>query len=132
MKAFSKLISYQISAFVTTVTNDVFTNLQIPNSQLTSSSWNKYVYQMHEGANVNGSTCTALCAFEFDNGYDSNCHFSVYDSNVCYLGSLREETNISSTLVTADLDLKTCKCPVMKGSLSHLISHLMYFRCCVN
>ena len=110
-------MSYQISAFVTTVTNDVFTNLQIPNSQLTSSSWNKYVYQMHEGANVNGSTCTALCAFEFDNGYDSNCHFSVYDSNVCYLGSLREETNISSTLVTADLDLKTCKLSSYEGIL---------------
>ena len=110
MKAFSKLISYQISAFVTTVTNDVFTNLQIPNSQLTSSSWNKYVYQMHEAANVNHSTCTAMCAFEFDNGYESNCHFTVYDSNICYLGSLREETSILPTPVIADLDLKTCKC----------------------
>ena len=103
-------MSYQISAFVTTVTNDVFTNLQIPNSQLTSSSWNKYVYQMHEAANVNHSTCTAMCAFEFDNGYESNCHFTVYDSNICYLGSLREETSILPTPVIADLDLKTCKC----------------------
>ena len=115
-KVFSQLISNQISAFVTTVTNDEFTSLQIPDSQLTSSSWNKYVYQVHEGTNVNGSTCTALCAFEFDRGYDSNCHFSVYDSNICYLGSLREETNTLATKVTADLDLKTCKCLKLRCS----------------
>ena len=106
--------SYQISAFVTTVTNDVFTNLQIPSSQLQASSWHKYVYQIHYGANVDRSTCTAMCAFEFDSGYDSNCHFSVYDSTVCYLGSLRAETAILSTQIIADIDLKTCKCQTLK------------------
>ena len=100
-----------LSGFVTSVTNGIFTNLQIPNSDLMSSSWNMYVYRAYEGAHVNQSTCTAMCAIDYPNQDGANCQFTQYDSNICYLGTLKGEMNVLAATNSADLHLKTCKYP---------------------
>ena len=91
--------------------NGIFTNLQIPNSDLMSSSWNMYVYRAYEGAHVNQSTCTAMCAIDYPNQDGANCQFTQYDSNICYLGTLKGEMNVLAATNSADLHLKTCKYP---------------------
>ena len=100
-----------LSGFVTSVTNGIFTNLQIPNSDLMSSSWNMYVYRAYEGAHVNQSTCTAMYAIDYPNQDGANCQFTQYDSNTCYLGTLKGEMNVLAATNSADLHLKTCKYP---------------------
>ena len=73
----SKSFLDQISAFVTTVTDDLFTNVEIPSGDLTSSSWNKFVYRVYEGSGITSKTCTAMCAFDHDSidaTYNYGCH----------------------------------------------------------
>ena len=54
-----------------------------------------------------------MCAYDWEKASDSNkCHFTVYDSNTCYLGTLMAgETNLLSTVpvTTAHLYLKDGK-----------------------
>ena len=67
----------QIPAFVTTVTDGLFTNVEIPSGDLTSSSWNKFVYRVYEGSGVTQEACTAMCAFDYDSidrTYDYGCY----------------------------------------------------------
>ena len=52
-----------------------------------------------------------MCAFDRKRADGNACHFTVYDSNSCYLGSLSGETALLSTapVTTADLQLKDGK-----------------------
>ena len=90
------------------MTDGIWTTLKIPNSELTSSLWNKYVYRVYEGTHVDQSTCTAMCAFDHPNVAGHNCHFTVLNSNTCYLGTLDVETSVLANPVAGvDLLLKT-------------------------
>ena len=67
---------------MTTVIDNLFTNVQIPSGDLTSSSWNRFVYRVYEGSSITETTCTAMCAFDHDNidgTYDYGCHSGSYD-----------------------------------------------------
>ena len=52
-----------------------------------------------------------MCAFDRERDDGSGCHFTVYDSNSCYLGSLSGETALlnASPVTSADLQLKDGK-----------------------
>ena len=68
-----------------------------------------YVYRAYEGTHVNQSSCTAMCAIDYPNKDGTNCQFTQFDSNICYLGTLKGEMNVLATTNSADLHLKTCK-----------------------
>ena len=95
-------------AFATSKTTEVFETKVIPSNDLAGSSWNKYVYRTYSGFDVDQDVCTALCAYDFPNSDDLNCHFTVHESNKCYLGSLDTTTDIVQGVVAEDLHLKTC------------------------
>ena len=102
-----------ISGFVTAKTTDEFTNFEIAASELTTNSWNKFVYRVYEGTNVDSDTCTAMCVFDFDNvdgTYDYGCHFMVMDDSgtKCYLGSIGYESNLISSITANNLNFKQC------------------------
>ena len=91
--------------FATTLTG-VFTTEVIPKTDIEDSHWNKYVYRIFDScyADVcNENRCTAMCAFDYPNAAGSKCHFTVFHSNICYLGTLGEEANLLANSVTADL-----------------------------
>lgn len=94
--------------FATTTTSGVFVTEVIPSNDLGGSSWNKYVYRTYTGLDVDQDVCTTLCAYDFPNSNGSNCHFTVLDSNKCYLGSFDYTTDLLASPVTKDLYLKTC------------------------
>ena len=67
------------------------------------------VSRIYNGSHVDQDLCTAMCAFDFPNAAGSKCGFVVLVSDVCYLGSLNNETEVLATPVdAADLQLKTC------------------------
>ena len=76
MASFMCLYSFkQISAFVTSVTNDLFTTVDVPSHDLahtTASSWNKFVYRIYSGSGVTDTSCTAMCAFDHDREVQRN------------------------------------------------------------
>ena len=72
------------------------------------------MYRIYNGSHVDQDLCTAMCAFDFPNAAGSKCGFVVLvgseGSEVCYLGSLNNETNVlAAPVADADLQLKTCK-----------------------
>ena len=95
-------------AFATTTTSGVFETQIIPSNDLGGSSWNKYVYRTYTGTDVDQDVCTALCAYDVPNSDDSKCHFTVHDSNKCYLGSFDNTKDLLASPVAEDLHLKTC------------------------
>ena len=67
------------------------------------------MYRIYNGSHVDQDLCTAMCAFDFPNAAGSKCGFVVLVSDVCYLGSLNNETDVLAAPVAgADLQLKTC------------------------
>ena len=83
--------------------------MTIPNTELTDSSWNKYVYRIYSGTNVDFDRCTTMCVFDYPNVDGSNCHFLLFESNICYLGSLAEERYLLANTMSTTLYLKTGK-----------------------
>ena len=55
--------------------------------------------------------CTTMCAFDREKSDGTGCHFTIYDSNSCYLGTLSEETDLFSNapVTIAVLHLKDGK-----------------------
>ena len=92
------------------MTDGIWTTLIIPNSELTSSLWNKYVYRVYEGSHVDQSTCTAMCAFDYDDVdggiYSYGCHFTVFDGTKCYLGSIGYEGDLIASITGNELHFK--------------------------
>ena len=116
----SKSFPWSISGFVTAKTSDEFTNYEIAASELTASEWNKFVYRVYEGTNVDQDTCTAMCVFDFDNvdgTYDYGCHFTVFDGTKCYLGSMGYESNLVSSITANNLNFMQCKIMFMQNRL---------------
>ena len=101
-----KHLQFFFSAFAQT-TDGVFTTTIVPNSELTDSSWNRYVYRVYSGSNVDFDRCTTMCAFDYPNVDGSNCHFISFESNICYLGSLAGENNLLANTMPTTLHLKT-------------------------
>ena len=67
------------------------------------------MYRIYNGSHVDQDLCTAMCAFDFPNAAGSKCGFVVLVSDVCYLGSLNNETDVlAAPVAAADLQLKTC------------------------
>ena len=81
----------------------------IPIVDLTDSSWNKYVYRIYHGSNVDEDRCNVMCAFDYPNADGSNCQFTVFDNSICYLGSLARETDLLANPTSTVLRLKTGK-----------------------
>ena len=80
----------------------------IPSADLADSRWNEYVYRSYNEANMDQDICTAMCAFDHPNVAGHNCHFTVLNSNMCYLGTLDVETSVLANPVAGvDLLLKT-------------------------
>ena len=52
-----------------------------------------------------------MCAFDRKRDDGTACHFTVYESNSCYLGSLTGESSLltSAPTTSADLQLKDGK-----------------------
>ena len=116
----SKSFPWSISGFVTAKTTDEFTNYEIAASELTTSEWNKFVYRVYEGTNVDQDTCTTMCVFDFDNvdgTYDYGCHFTVLDGTKCYLGSMGYESNRVSSITANNLNFMQCKIMFMQNRL---------------
>ena len=88
-------------------TSGVFTTEELPSSDMAGSSWNKYVYRVYSGSNVDQDRCTAMCAFDQPKVDGSNCHFTVVEGNICYLGTLGVETNLLANTTSSALRLKT-------------------------
>ena len=61
-----------------------------------------------------------MCAFDREKSDGTKCHFTVYDSNSCYLGTLSEETGLLTNVpvTMAVLHLKDGK-----KNFSSLVSH---------
>jgi hypothetical protein len=101
------------SAFV--ITTGEFTTMVIPSGDLDGSNWNKYVYRVYSGAEVNEMTCAAMCVFDYHNDQayspypDVRCQFTVLDSTTCYLGTLQEERSLLANPLIKDMNLKTSK-----------------------
>ena len=129
------LLSLLFHLDFTTTTTDVFTTEVIPSSDLSGSSWNRYVYRVYNGSHVDQDRCTAMCAFDFPNAAGSKCGFVVLDSDVCYLGSLNDETDVLATpVVGVDLQLKTCKMYYIACKLRAALGEarfLFRWRCCL-
>ena len=89
--------------------------MTIPNTELADSSWNKYVYRIYSGTNVDFDRCTTMCAFDYPNVDGSNCHFLSFESNICYLGSLAEERDLLANTMSTTLYLKTGKKMSIRG-----------------
>ena len=100
---------YNFSSAFAQTTDGVFTTTIVPNSELTDSSWNRYVYRVYSGSNVDFDRCTTMCAFDYPNVDGSNCHFISFESNICYLGSLAGENNLLANTMPTTLHLKTGK-----------------------
>ena len=112
-----------ISGFVTDKTTDEFTNYEIAASELTTSSWNKFVYRVYEGTNVDQDTCTTMCVFDYDNidvTYDYGCHFTVFDSSKCYLGSMGYESNLVLSITANNLNFKQCMVIIIMMQIRYL------------
>lgn len=107
------LTVWSVSGFVTAKTTDEFTNWEIAASELTSSSWNKFVYRVYEGANVDQDTCTAMCVFDSDRisaTLSYGCHFTVFDGSKCYLGSIDWfDRSLVPSITANNLNFKHCK-----------------------
>ena len=69
MTRFSILKTPWFLDFVTTNTGGIFEEFIIPEADLVSSMWNKYVYRVYSSAegDSNNHTCKAMCAFDSDN-----------------------------------------------------------------
>jgi hypothetical protein len=82
---------------------------------LDGSNWNKYVYRVYNGAEVNEMTCAAMCVFDYYNNQAYSpypyirCQFTVLDSTTCYLGTLQEERSLLTNPVLKDMNLKNSK-----------------------
>ena len=50
-----------------------------------------------------------MCVFDYPNVDGSNCHFLLFESNICYLGSLAEERYLLANTMSTTLYLKTGK-----------------------
>jgi hypothetical protein len=87
--------------------------MPILSADLDGSNWNKYVYRVYSGADVNETTCAAMCVFDNYNNQaytpDLRCQFTVLDSTTCYLGTLQEERSLLANTVVIDMNLKTCE-----------------------
>ena len=103
-----------------TTTSGVFASKVIPHGDLVGSSWNRYVYRLYQGANVDQNRCTTMCVFDHPNSGGSKCHFTAYQSNICYLGTLAGETNLLDNQISTDLYLKIGRC-------METISKFIYF-----
>ena len=107
------------SAGFSTTTSGVFASQVIPHGDIVGSSWNRYVYRLYQGSNVDQNRCTTMCAFDHPNSDGSKCHFIAYESNICYLGNLTGETNLLNNPILTDLHLKIGRC-------TETISELLY------
>ena len=95
------------------MTDGIWTTLIIPNSELVSSHWNKYVYRVYEGPHVDQNTCTAMCAFDYKDAassYSYGCHFTVFDGTRCYLGSIGYEGDLVASITGDELHFKRGEC----------------------
>ena len=88
-------------------TSGVFITEELPSSDMAGSSWNKYVYRVYSGSNVDQDRCTAMCAFDQPKVDGSSCHFTVVEGSTCYLGTLGVETNLLANPTSTSLRLKT-------------------------
>ena len=67
------------------------------------------MYRIYSGSNSDEDRCTAMCAFDYPNAEGSNCHFTVFDNGICYLGSLAGEKDLLAYPTSTELHLKTGK-----------------------
>ena len=105
LNCISKYNCYE--AFAATTTDDFATEV-IPSGDLSLSYWNKYVYRVYSGSNVDQDRCTAMCVFDHpETTLNISCHFTAYASNVCYLGNFIAERTLLTDKVVADLHIKT-------------------------
>ena len=51
-----------------------------------------------------------MCAFDHPNSDGAKCHFTAYQSNVCYLGTLDGEKNELNNPISTELYLKISRC----------------------
>ena len=94
-------------AFAATTTDDFATEV-IPSGDLSLSYWNKYVYRVYSGSNVDQDRCTAMCVFDHpETTLNISCHFTAYAAKVCYLGNFMAERTLLADKVVADLHIKT-------------------------
>jgi hypothetical protein len=95
---------------MTTKTTHMFDTILIPNSEIETSGWNKYVYRVYTPAILNDTVCAAMCVFDAynDKAYSpyKRCFFWVADSTNCYLGRLEEETSLLASPVIGDMSIK--------------------------
>ena len=105
LNSICKYVYYE--AFASTTTDDFATEV-IPSSDLSLSYWNKYVYRVYSGSNVDQDRCTAMCVFDHpETTLNISCHFTAYAANVCYLGNFMAERTLLADKVVADLHIKT-------------------------
>ena len=100
------MTAFLYSEFAATTSGD-FTTEIIPISDLSLSSWYKYVYRIYSGSNADQDRCTAMCVFDHPNSDNASCHFTAFVSDVCYLGNFGEEKSLLIERPDSALHIKT-------------------------
>ena len=69
-----------------------------------------------------------MCAFDYPNVDNTNCHFISFENHICYLGSLAGEKNLLANTMSTTLYLKTSKGMIILVASSTQLN-VVHFRC---